>query len=241
MGLLISDHRRQERRLLQLLEFKYDPTWRHVPARVEELLLVPDYTYLSKQPWLHLLDPRWHRAGVTIKGPFPGRRTIRTIHFALPRSAPPSFSRGITRLTLQSVVFRHLRDTACLLSELPDLQILKLDGVTWESPPTGLPRRRPRTNRNRLRTVIIADSQEDRAVESPSFLFSAFTLFPCVYAASSFFSLPVITAVEAALHVLGTRSIQQFNITHKAVGETGGRVTVNREFLSRSRRFGLLV
>lgn len=261
-------HLGSQKRVLDLVQFKYDPSWRHIPSSVEQIRDIPLYddespwpwlhlseirwrpglgittvgpfagrrtirsihfapprsvppsvsrgiTQLiagiplyddkSPRPWLHLLDPRWlsEHGDVILQGPFAGRRTIQSIHFALPRSVPPSFSQGITALVLYQVNFCSFKDTASLVSELPDLESLQLWGVTWELLPCQLPRRRPRLNRNKLRRISVRRCKVE-GVESPSFLFPAFSLFPNVHSASSFFSPDTVTTADAILHLVSS-------------------------------------
>lgn len=199
-----TDVNRSQKKVLELVRFKYDPAWRHIPSFVEHIAGMPSYGDKSP-PWLHLLDPRWlsEHGDVVLQGPFAGRRTIQSIHFALPRSVPPSFSRGITSLILARVNFCSFEDTASLISELPDLESLQLWGVTWELLPCQLPRRRPRLNRNKLRRISVRRCKVE-GVESPSFLFPAFSLFPNVHSASSFFSPDTVTTADAILHLVSS-------------------------------------
>lgn len=198
------DLKRSEKKLLELVRFKYDPAWRHIPSLANKLEDTPAYIDESKRPWLHLLDARWRREKITIVGPFTGRPTIRSIHFALPRSLPSSFSRGITSLMLDSVNIRRFEDTIRLVSELPDLERLRFEQVRWEeSLPTELPRRRPRADRNKLRFVLFIDCKAGEDLESPSLtLFSGFILFLNVYAISSRFSVDVVAIINALLRVV---------------------------------------
>lgn len=212
-----------EKRMLDLVRrFKYDPAWQHIPQLVTSLKAIPSYRNKSKAPWLHLLDPRWRQGFLAIVGPFPSHRTIRSIHFTLPRSLPPSMSRKITRLVLKTISFRRFEDTACLVSELPDLEELGFETVVWESLPSVAPRRRPRANRNRLRNVDFIGCKATGSV-SPSFAFAAFTLFLNVYEVTSFLSVDILAAVEAILRtVLSTSRICSMNVSRDADGNVDG-------------------
>lgn len=221
------DLKGREKRVLDLAHFKYDPAWRHIPLLVQEVTDVgtPDYTDKPKAPWLHLLNPRWVKKwSIQLIGPFPGHPTIRSIHFTLPRSPPPSFSRGITGLMLENVDFRQFEDTACLISELPDLEDLWLKRVTWESLPNGLPRRRPRCDRNKLRKINLTDGSV-KGAESSSFAFTTFALFLSVYSVSSFFSVDVATAVEAVLRIVRSEP-SFFQAIHDPVRGISGAANV---------------
>ena len=189
--------------------FKHDPAWQYIPLLVKEIHL-PTYTQETNSPWMHLLDSRWKLLvpALWIRGPFPGHRTLRSIHFALPRTLPHSFSRGITYVFLCEVRFRRIEDTICLVSELPDLHTLVLNIVTWESLPTELPRRRPRANRNHLSKIELSTADpkqvDKERVEPSSLAFVALALFLGVYSPSSTFLLPldVLAAIQAAFQLI---------------------------------------
>ncbi|KAF7791106.1 hypothetical protein EIP86_002067 [Pleurotus ostreatoroseus] len=98
-------------------------------------------------PWLHLVTqvPRrrvennghYDRFRLKLAGPLPASlKTIRSIHQALPRSVPRSFSRCITRLELNDIHFQRFSDLFHLVCELPDLWFLQCQKVTWGSPVT---------------------------------------------------------------------------------------------------------
>lgn len=213
-----------EMKVLDLVLLKYDPAWRHIPSLAEELQNMPIYTQDSKRPWLHLLDPRW-RPGSNyniIAGPFPGRPTIRSIHFDLPRSPPSSFSRGITTLKLESVYFRRFEDTIHLVSELPDLTGLWLQYVRWKEPlPTELPRRRPQLV-NKLRYVRFDACKVGEVHESPWFVFASLILFPHVSMGSSLFSVNLVIALEAIFHVPVENKFSYQQIEHTSKRGVGG-------------------
>ena len=134
-----------------------------------------------------------------ITGPFPGRRTLRSIHIGLPRSLPRSFSRRFTQVCLSRVHFGRFEDTTCLASELLDLERLFFEEVTWDSLPTEVPRRRPRANRNKLRSVGFGGCTVT-GVESPSFAFAVWTLLLGVSRPSPLDSLDATHALVQAVH-----------------------------------------
>ncbi len=167
---------------------------------------VPIYNNQSKFPWLHLLtqlctstqsvwtDSYEQTGRIIIDGLFAGgHRTMRSVHFALPRPLPRSLSRGIKILYLEGVECRRFEDLTHLVCELPDLEEFGCIGVDFDSPPIELPRR-PRTNRNKLRKVEIW-TDEPKYVPVPSTV----RLLLSVYAVSSFFSEDEIAVLLALL------------------------------------------
>ena len=86
-----------------------------------------------------------------------------------------------------------------MASELPDLEWLELSRVTWDSLRTEVLRRRPRTNRNRLRYVWFTDCSVT-GVESPSFAFAAWTLVLGVSHPSPLDSLDATHALVRTLY-----------------------------------------
>lgn len=188
------------RKVLDLAcRFRRNPAWQHIPQLVERVI-PPMYHRWTESPWMHLLDPRWQLSRLTIRGPFPGQQTLRSIHFALPRTLPRSFSRGITHVDLYELHFRRFEDTTCLALELPDLEELSLIHVTWESFPTELPRRRPRSNRCRLSSIKFEECSV-AGVESPSFAFAAFVLLLAVYSPSYFIPSDILALTQALLQI----------------------------------------
>lgn len=220
----------EEGRMADLIRFKYDPAWKRTIQTVKEINHIPEYNNQTKVQWLHLFDPNWNWGPVDslhIVGPFPEYRTFRTVHFTLPRRPPPSCSRIITRLTLRNVNFLRFEDTACLVSDLHNLERLIFWTVEWESLPTEPPRQRPRANRNRLRNVRFIDCGIT-GDESPSFAFAVFTLFLNVYLVSSqsFFPEDILAVYERLLQSVrstpqGTFSMELSHATKTHVNGLG--------------------
>ena len=154
---------------------------------------VPWYTEDSKFPWIHLLtqicsstQAVWEEGGEKACISLENRdKRIRSIHYALPRSVPQSFSCGIRNLCLVDVKFRQLEDLTHMACELPDLEELVCYKLTLGSLPAELPRRRPRKSRNKLKVVDLAYA-DVAIVESP--MIPILSLFLSVYDAASFFS-----------------------------------------------------
>lgn len=122
---------------------------------------------VSGTPWLHLvaiIDDRRTRLqqpytniSLKLEGPLPAGHRMRSIHHGLPRSMPGHFSCLIYRLSLTDIHFKKLDDLMHLVWEMPDLVKLYCERVTWESLPTALPRRKPRSeSRNTLFSVKIS-------------------------------------------------------------------------------------
>ncbi len=169
---------------------------------------VPTYNKQSKFPWLHLLtqlcastqsvwtDEDEETGSMTIQGRFAGgHRTIRSVHFALPRSLPRSLSRGIKSLYLVDVDFSRFEDLAHLVCELPGLEELFCQCEDFNSLPIELPRQ-PRTNRNKLRKVQIATNVPELEPTLPTL-----RLLLSVYALPSFFSEGEIAVLLALLQL----------------------------------------
>ncbi len=86
---------------------------------------------LSELSCVHLLT-RHTSYFLQLTGPLPrGWKTIRSVHQALPRSLPCSFSAGIAYLVLTDIRFQRFTDLAHLVCELPDLTSLHCTKVTW--------------------------------------------------------------------------------------------------------------
>lgn len=129
-------------------------------------------------------------------GPFPRKYgQIRSVHFTLPQSLPRSLSRGIKQLDLSFIHFRQFADLTHMVCELPDLEELRCGAITFDSFPIELPHRRPRINRNRLRTINIWDL-------SGTHLLPGLMLYLGVYNAMSFFTEGEIAVIFALLQVL---------------------------------------
>lgn len=185
---------------------------------------IPKYNKDSKFPWLHLLshacastrsvwnswDTNTNRLGhITISAPFTGgNSTIRSVHFALPRSLPRSLSRGIKSLHLRNIRFRQFEDLTHLACELSDLEELCCLGVAFDSLPIELPRRRPRTNCNNLRQVYTSNS----TYAIPPL--PALTLYLSVYNATSFFSEGEIAVILALLQI-SHRMLHEFWVCYE--------------------------
>lgn len=163
---------------------------------------VPYYNSKSEFPFAHLLA----QTGIPypqilgFHGPFrKGHRTIRSIHFAVPRSLPSSFSRGIRKLSLDKIHFQRSEDLMSLVSELPDLEGLWYDAVTFGSYPIELPRR-PRKNRNSLRSFQ-SFACEGAAEENKElgYLLLALNPFLAVYNSVSFFDDNEVAVIRTLL------------------------------------------
>ncbi|KAJ3556583.1 hypothetical protein NM688_g1954 [Phlebia brevispora] len=95
-----------------------------------------------QQPWIHsvciYILPKLKNVNkdvpLTVTGPLPGRKCMKTIHGLLPRWAP-SFSYPIRRLSLFDVRLRQSRDLFRLLKEVPCLEELTCKRVTWDVSP----------------------------------------------------------------------------------------------------------
>ena len=139
---------------------------------------------------------QWGTQGnIFIIGPFAGgHRTIRSVHFALPRSLPRSLSRGIKSLDLIDITFHKIEDLVHLVCELPDLEEFLCDSgttINTDSLRIELPRRRPRTSRNKLRDLTI------NVYEMDDLLATILTIYMSVYDTMSFFSDGEITIILA--------------------------------------------
>ena len=99
---------------------------------------------------------------------------------------------------LMDIHFGRFEDTTCLASELPDLEELEFQRVTWDSLPTEVPRRRPRANCNKL-TEVKFFTCSVTGVESPAFAFAAWTLVLGVSRPSPLDSLDATHALVRAL------------------------------------------
>lgn len=207
------DIRGMPERVRELWRFKNEAVSKIIP-HVKVVENVPDYDIHSSSPWLHILsqacastrsmwEHKGQRSSISIRGPFSGgHQTIRSIHFALGRSPPPSFSRGITVVVLTNVRFCRFGDLIHLACELPDLEELSCQYYSkFDSLPTELPRRRPRTARNKLRMVNVWHCIPD-VEETPAYALAVCTLFLSVYNAASFFSEDEITVIHALLQLL---------------------------------------
>ena len=155
---------------------------------------VPVYDKHPKFPWIHLLtqictctQAVWRCEGMKaliLLTNVPKR--IRSIHFALPRSVPRSFSRGIRSLHLTGVKVRQIKDLTHLACELPDLEELSCFRLTLDSLPAELPRRRPRKSRNKLKEVHLKETKVAGAESTPPLVILPLNLFLGVYDTASF-------------------------------------------------------
>lgn len=124
--------------VLRLSPLWYEPTWFAVS------------TFMT--PWFHFMRLLHAKLGscyysLFLAGPRPGgMRTLRSIHWNLPRTFP-AHSRGLRTLRLYRIEFHSFRDLVHLLDELPDLRELHCEYLTWVlAPPlTTLRANRPRT------------------------------------------------------------------------------------------------
>lgn len=114
------------------------------------------------------------------------------MHFALPRSLPRSLSRGIKNLILIDIRFQRFEDLIHLVCELPDLEELHTNAAFDSTVSIELPRRRPRTNRTRLKTVIFSHEAAP---------FHGLVLYRSVYDEMSFYSEGEIAVVLALLQL----------------------------------------
>lgn len=130
-----------------LLHLMRDPT-SDVSYLVKEVQ-APLAQNMPSAPWFHLLPLIKDCSGryrvwlsVRLSGPLPpGQRSLRSIHYALPR-ALPHFSRHITWLHLTDLHFAKLDDLMHLMWEMPHLRYLYCSKVTWGSFPLTPPRRK---------------------------------------------------------------------------------------------------
>lgn len=108
---------------------------------------------VRRTPWMHILpligdcsmQPS-HKIDfhVRLEGPLaPGQRSLRSIHYALPRVLP-RFSRHIEWLDLKDLHFAKLSDLMHLLWEMPQVAFCRCTNVTWGSFPMMPFRRKPR-------------------------------------------------------------------------------------------------
>lgn len=251
-------------RIRALWRLTKDPTYqflRHV-KRMENVPCVRKSGQdTSRFPWIHLLTQvcvsthavwrehdytrtdDWWKGRVTILGSFADEhQAIRSVHFALPRSPPRSFSRGIRNIKLVQIRFRRFEDLTHLVCELPDLETLTCAELSFDALPTELPRRRPRSNRNPLRNLDIGD------LEPHQWALPLFGVYLSVYDIVSFFSQGEIAVIVALLqlfpnipyHTLvyysrddNTRALGELIVLQSSMGCTNWAYHVDRL----SRRF----
>ncbi|KAF7791105.1 hypothetical protein EIP86_002066 [Pleurotus ostreatoroseus] len=101
---------------------------------------------LHELSWIHIAtQTHCSRFIVQLDGPLsPSMKTIRSIHQALPRSLPRSFSEHITWLELINIHFTRFSDLEHLTCELSHLETFRCNQVTWDSLPTTINRARRR-------------------------------------------------------------------------------------------------
>lgn len=184
---------------------------------------VPIYDEKAKFPWIHLLTQIRVEAGWSVKnrtrdsstlwtapikniihinGPFSsGNQTFRSVHLTLPRSLPPSLSRGIRTVYLLDIKFRRFEDLTHLACELPDLETLACFGASFGSVTTQLPHRRPRANRNKLTTFVVRLRTTSEDVPR-AYGFAMLTLYLSVYDPASFFSEDEVAVILALLPLM---------------------------------------
>lgn len=198
---------RSPQRVLDLMDLIKDPACRILP-HVKTIGWIPFYTTMSEFPFLHLLGQTSIPSRVvTVEGPFrKGHRTMRSIHFAVPRTLPSCFSRGITSLDLTHIHFQRPEDLMSLVSELPDLEEVSCGRmwgnmtVTFGSDPTERLPRRPRKSRNNLKHVRITKTPaEDDKELRPGYARFALYPFMAVYDSASFFDDNQVAVICALL------------------------------------------
>lgn len=204
-------------RIRTLWRLTKNPTYRflrHVQCMENVPCIRKDEKDASKFPWIHLLTQTcasthavwrehgytrtddWWKSRISIIGSFAGEhQAIRSVHFALPRSPPRSFSRGIKNIKLVQIHFRRFEDLAHLVCELPDLETLTCAELSFDSLPTELPRRRPRSSRNTLRNLDVGD------LEPYEWALPLFSVYLSVYDMLSFFSETEIAIIVALLRL----------------------------------------
>lgn len=127
---------------------------------------------------------------------------MRSIHFAVPRSLPSSFSRGIRSLRLCDIHFRRHEDMTSLVSELPDLQRLDCSYVTFGSFPAEPLRRRPQKTRNSLKQVSFEQcwpTDTDTMDFCNEMHLLALNPFLAIYDSASFFDEGEVVVIHALL------------------------------------------
>lgn len=207
------DLKKSPERMLDLCNFTSVPMLRRCPQYVRQIKNVPFYDKRSKSPWIHLLSPEWKKDGeyITIQGPFSGgHRTIRSIHFAIPRSPlPASFSRGIRCLRLHRIKFNRFEDMARLAYELSELKQFTCAEVKWKALPNRPPRRQ---RRNQLSSINVQDCDPPTSDWS-AYISAIVYVYLALYDAVSFFPEDLVTAILAASKTM--RSLREsFNMKY---------------------------
>ncbi|KAJ3559792.1 hypothetical protein NM688_g123 [Phlebia brevispora] len=97
-------------------------------------------TQYPYRPWIHTvypafdkLDSRIPAIHLTLCGPLPEGKFMKSICERLPASVPLYFT-SITRLTLTNLHFRRVTDLVRIPRELPSLQFVHCRDITWNCP-----------------------------------------------------------------------------------------------------------
>ena len=191
---------------------------------------------IEKAPWLHLLveassslNSVWTHQDSPDTDPYqlqmkmyrlPAKHgRIRSVHVGLPRSIPRSFSRGIKTLILRQGRFRRFEDWLHLVSELPDLEWVSRD-ADFDMFQPEIPRRRPRTIRNQLRSVTIGASWVSDEIAkirlNERCAVVALVTFLSAYDTASFLSDGETALVLALLRLLGSDPPWSPNMRYRA-------------------------
>ena len=121
--------------ILPLCQFERTPRSDRLP-RLRSSCIAS--TTVSSPPWLHHMSvshKTWTRNNsVDLDGPLPPQRTLRSVHFQLPRTSP-QFSTNILQLRLTNVHFNHFDDLAHLMSDLRYLWQFRGEKLTWSLEP----------------------------------------------------------------------------------------------------------
>lgn len=98
---------------------------------------------LDVPPWLHLVShlyPKLRCEQFTLsfhlRGPLHAKyRTMRSIHYLLPRTNPSTASLNVTSLSLQDISLHSLGDLIQAVGEMPQLNHMTCTAVAWEMIP----------------------------------------------------------------------------------------------------------
>ncbi|KAJ3555559.1 hypothetical protein NM688_g2511 [Phlebia brevispora] len=158
---------------MELCDFRKDPYCRIF--QYNSAITVAEQRVTSV-PWLHLFSMYKYKLsnGLSLEGPLPkGWKSLRSIHQAIPRALPHSFSRGISQLALTDIRFRQLHDLMRLVSELPDLTDVRCERVLWGPVPSTFPWKRLSSNQ-----IVRGAHKLSMSQCSHPWVHSAFFLFP---------------------------------------------------------------
>lgn len=114
---------------------------------------------LGELPFMHPLPCHTYKHA-WLRGPLPRSwKTMRSVHWGLPRPVPRSFSSGIISLALTDIHFQRFSDLVDLVCELPDVQHLHCTKVTWGTLPDTILTlsRRRRTHKGKLQITTDSD------------------------------------------------------------------------------------